>query len=227
MDTRGLHQHFKVEYDKANVITSYPSVLPEEIDVFLNKAYLMILNQKFTGNNYRKIAFEGDIKRISDLQKLVVTSTITTHTDVSHASNAIAFDLNELDNYLYYVTSTIKLDGVKNSIVILTSHAIEQNVKETDINKPWLPKPVAEIENDKLIVYYDPIKHMTIADDVAIAITYIKKPFTIDITSNPDAIIEVEDSVALEIVDLAVFLALENIESQRTETKGQTLIMQE
>lgn len=227
MDTKGLHQHFKVEYDKANVITSYPSMLPEEIDVFLNKAYLMIINQKFTGNNYRKIAFEGDIKRISDLQKLVVTSTITTHTDVSHASNAISFDLNELDNYLYYITSTVKLDNINNSIVNLTSHAIAQNVKETDINKPWLPKPVAEIEDNKLIIYYDPIKYETIAEDAPIAITYIKQPAKIDMLSNPDAAIEVEDSVALEIVDLAVFLALENIESQRVETKGTTLIMQE
>jgi hypothetical protein len=47
-----------------------------------------LVNTKFTGNNDRKIAFEGDIKRIADLQKLVTTTNISSVNVVSHISNA-------------------------------------------------------------------------------------------------------------------------------------------
>lgn len=227
MKTTDLHQHFDVEYDKANVISAYPSFLPEEKDIWLNKAYSMLLSQKFTGNNYRKIAFEGDIKRTSDLQRLIKTASISTHTDASYVKNAIMFDLTLLSGYLYYIGSTVKLDGTNASEVVLTSHTLAQKVKETDINKPWIPRPTAEIEDDNIILYYDTIKYPTISSDASINVTYLSNPSKIDSISLPNAEIEVGDNVALEIINLAVVLALENIESQRMETKGITISMQE
>lgn len=226
MATTDLHQHFKVEYDKANVISAYPSFLPEEIDIWLNKAYLMLLSQKMTGNNYRRVAFEGDVKRISDLQQLVTIGTITTHENASFVKNAIQFDLSTITDFLYYIVSTIKLNE-DISEVILTSHEVAQKVKETGINKPWIPRPVAEIDSNTITIYYDTIKHTTIPDDTTLSITYIKQPAKIDFVKAPTAEFELSDSVAYELVSLAVMLALENIESQRMESKGSTLIMQE
>ena len=42
---------FMIEYDKANVTSSYPSLTKHEIATILNKAYLALIAQKVTGNN--------------------------------------------------------------------------------------------------------------------------------------------------------------------------------
>lgn len=226
MNANDLHQHFKVAYDKENVITAYPSFEPEEIDVFLNNAYKMVINQKFTGNNTRKVAFEGDNKRIEDLQNLVITTTISDVSTDGIVPNAISFDLETVNNFLYYISSVVKLDGVNASEVILTTHNLAQKVKETTINKPWLPRPIAEIEKNNIIIYYDSIDNTDVSN-AQLILTYLKEPDKIDIINSPENEIEVNDSVAMEIVNLAVFLALENIESQRVDTNSATLIMQE
>lgn len=226
MVTTDLHQQFKVEYDKANVISSYPSVLAEEIDMWLNKAYLMLVSQKLTGNNFRHVAFEGDVKRISDLQPLVVSTSITTHTNAGFVKNAIQFDLSKITDFLYYVVATIKL-GNEPSEVLLSSHDMAQRVKETDINKPWIPRPVASIDGNIATIYYDRITYPTIEASTELYLTYIKQPAKIDVRNAPTAVFELDDKVASELIDLAVYLAAENIESQRQETKAATLSIQE
>lgn len=226
MTTTELHQHFKVEYDKANVISAYPSFLPEEIDVWLNKAYSMLISQKFTGNNYRKIAFEGDIKRIDDLQNLIKTTELTTYDKSNFVPNAIIFDLTSITDYLHYIVSTIKLDGVTVSAINLITHVNTQKVKETGINKPWLPIPVAALAKDELTVFYDTVLNSELKN-TKLTLTYLKVPNKIDITTSPTATIEIDDNAAFELVSLAVLLALENVESTRMDTKGQTIILQE
>jgi len=42
-----------IEYDKANVTSSYPSLTQKEIATVLDKAYLALIAQKLTGNNSR------------------------------------------------------------------------------------------------------------------------------------------------------------------------------
>lgn len=44
---------FVIEYDKANITSSYPSLTDYEIATVLDKAYLALIAQKFTGNNAR------------------------------------------------------------------------------------------------------------------------------------------------------------------------------
>lgn len=226
MTTKDLHQQFKVVYDKANVITSYPSFLPEEIDVWINKANIMMINQKFTGNNTRHIAFEGDTKRIADLQKLISNASITTHTNVSSVSNAINFELTTIPDLLFIISSTIKLDGDTTSEIILTGHEAAKKVMETGINKPWIPRPVATISDDTITIYYDRVSNINISRAI-LNVTYLKQPTLISYVTSPTAIYELDNNVAYEVIDLAVALALENIESQRLNTKLQTLTLNE
>ena len=44
---------FMIEYDKVPVTSSYPSLTKLEIASLLNKAYLALISQKYTGNNLR------------------------------------------------------------------------------------------------------------------------------------------------------------------------------
>jgi hypothetical protein len=63
-----------IEYDKANVTSSYPSLTEYEVATFLDKAYNALIAQKVTGNNVRRASFESDVKSIADLGPLVVNS---------------------------------------------------------------------------------------------------------------------------------------------------------
>jgi hypothetical protein len=62
-----------IEYDKANVTSSYPSLTPYEVATILDKAYLALIARKVTGNNPRRSQLESDIKAVSDLAPLITT----------------------------------------------------------------------------------------------------------------------------------------------------------
>lgn len=74
---------FLIEYDKANVTSSYPSLTDYEIATILDKAYLALIAEKVTGNNPRRQVFEGDVKAISDLQKLIKTQQVYANVPIS------------------------------------------------------------------------------------------------------------------------------------------------
>ena len=78
-----IKKKFLIEYDKANVTSSYPSLTDYEIATILDKAYLALIAEKVTGNNPRRQDFEGDVKAISDLQKLISTDEIYANVPIS------------------------------------------------------------------------------------------------------------------------------------------------
>ena len=102
MTHNDIYTKFIIEYDKANVTSSYPSLTQYEVATILNKAYFALIAQKFTGNNIRRSAFEVDYKSISDLQPLVVKSDRQFYLS-SHipAVNSVPFKIPE--DYLYFV----------------------------------------------------------------------------------------------------------------------------
>ena len=105
---------FLIEYDKANVTSSYPSLTDYEIAVILNKAYLALIAQKVTGNNARRAPFEADIKAISDLQELVFTTSIQKDSGTVKPINAVQYTLPQ--NFLYYVASVVTMHIGQNDI---------------------------------------------------------------------------------------------------------------
>ena len=71
MTHKDIYTKFMIEYDKANVTSSYPSLTKYEIATILDKAYLALIAQKLTGNNVRQVGFEGDLKVTEDLRPLI------------------------------------------------------------------------------------------------------------------------------------------------------------
>jgi hypothetical protein len=102
---KDIYTKFMIEYDKANVTSSYPSLTEYEVATFLDKAYNALIAQKVTGNNVRRAPLEADIKAISDLQPLIHTTDInlTQATDV--ASNVVKAALP--DKFLYCVAANV------------------------------------------------------------------------------------------------------------------------
>ena len=106
MTHKDIYTKFMIEYDKANVTSSYPSLTQYEVATLLDKAYLALIARKFTGNNPRQQAFETDIKNMSDLQPLVVNSSPSLGIEGRPAPNVMSFGLP--NDYLYYVQTALR-----------------------------------------------------------------------------------------------------------------------
>ena len=106
MTHKDIYTKFMIEYDKANVTSSYPSLTEYEVATLLDKAYLALIAQKVTGNNPRRVPFEADTKNIADIQPLVTHKDLlvskSTH---DPAANIAQFDLP--DDYLYTVQTML------------------------------------------------------------------------------------------------------------------------
>ena len=66
-----MHTAVKLGLDKTSSL-DIPAYEPEEIDLWLNVGQDRFIKQRLFGNNPKGVGFEGDSKRISDLQTLVV-----------------------------------------------------------------------------------------------------------------------------------------------------------
>lgn len=74
MTHKDIYTKFMIEYDKADITSSYPSLTKYETATILDKAYLALIAQKLTGNNSRQAGFESDNKAIEDVRPLLVST---------------------------------------------------------------------------------------------------------------------------------------------------------
>ena len=128
--------------------------------------------------------------------------------------------------HLYWVEAVKGRDEKKNRIfpITLVSHAVARNFFSTGVNMPWVKTPVAYIENKWLRIVFDAYTlayKKGLPDDTSI--TYIKKPlkFIDSVTNNINPDIEINDSMVEELINLAIILGGEIVESPRTATKSQ------
>ena len=220
-----------IEYDKNNITSSYPSLTKYEIATILDKAYLAIIAQKLTGNNQRRSTFEADTKAIEDLRPLVKTNASECISSGEHASNEYTFELPT--DLLYYIQSSVtiaeqingtdeKLHQIEN--VTLLDHTTANRFKSTSNNLPWMENPVGYIESDYIYVLIDPFKEL----QSEMQITYIYKPdkFVDSINSFDTINFQLSDSMAEELINLAIVFATENVESPRLQTKSSILSLE-
>lgn len=244
MTHKDIYTKFMIEYDKANVASSYPSLTEYEIATILDKAYNALIAQKFTGNNPRRSSFESDNKSISDLQPLIKTDVC-----IGSLDSANSFSANLPDEFLYYISSCIEHTISKESkpmdelaVRIINVKLVDHNTANkfliSPTNLPWVKTPVCYIEGNEITVIYDPMMQDLETD---VYVTFIKKPntfvkenltgkntyltFVEEKDENGKVIVpkgyefECNDTVAEELISLAVTFALENVESQRLNTK--------
>lgn len=170
-----------IEYDKANVTSSYPSLTKYEVATILDKAYLALIARKLTGNNTRRVPFEYDVKAIEDLRPLITSKVVNTSTAITTASNELAFKLP--DDLLYYLEGQASYTNDNsepadnkdhfNEIVNLVDHRTAQRFRATNTNMPWIKQPVSFLQGDDVYVLYDTYKHH---DPLSLLVTYLEKP---------------------------------------------------
>ncbi len=222
------HIAFKVEADKNAVnigMSGCPSFLPEEIDYWLYTAYLSKIATKFTGNNTIQTSFEGNTKRVADLEGLVRTDkgltllseTTNNRLTLNDFKSSIKYGSDTQDKRMYFIQGTLHFGG-KLANVKLISHENALRFLETYNNKPWIEEPVAILEDNKLIVFVD---RDLMTGPYTIDLTYLAYPRKInnqDITSTLD---EIPEYMQYEVVKLAADMALENVESPRVQSHPQ------
>lgn len=236
-----IRTKFQIEYDKeGNSFSSYPSLTDKEIDTVLDKAYLALIAQKVTGNNPRRSTLESDTKAVSDIQPLICTIQSGENDDDLKALGDNVF--NGIDNerswqlpsdFLYYVSAVADFENGKRT-VDLVSHENAKQFFATETNHPWIKNAIAYIESNVITILYDPYVWHTTDEDgneipdvnrdpvaVGLSLTYIHRPIKFDGTSG-DEVFQLNDSMAEELINLAIIMALENVESSRLTTKVQT-----
>lgn len=231
MKISDLHKAFKVLMDKNSEAVAFggcPAFLPEEIDLFLNQAYIEVICNKYTGNNTMQVGFEGAVKRIADLQKLIKTDSAQNLVYPYASSNVLTLsnffkDGEELKR-MFYVDCVLHYDN-EVSTCILIDHDKAGKFLQTYNNLPWIDTPVAVLEDNTLKIYIDPIRME--AEEYTTDITYVKYPELIQHTDYNRNITEVPDYILNEVVNRAVVIALENIESNRAQTKLQINSLEE
>lgn len=229
MTVTELHIAFKVEADKNAVnigMSGCPSFLPEEIDYWLYTAYLSKIATKFTGNNALKAPFETNAKRVADLEGLVKTDkgltllseTMSNRLTMNNFKSTITYGKDTQDKRMYFIEGVLHFGNNKIATVKLISHENANRFLETHNNKPWIEDPVATLEDNQVIVFVD---RDLMTGPYTLDLTYLAYPRRInnqDITSGID---EVPEYMQYEIVKLAADMALENVESPRSQTHPQ------
>ena len=218
MTYENIYQKFMIEYDKAGITSSYPSLTEYEAATILDKAYLALIAQKVTGNNPRHSTIESDIKAVSDLKGLITTG------GCANAANSDSVVQNRRKwslptGFLYFIGGTIRNTPMK-----LIPHESAEKFFCTPYNNPWIKIPVCYIEGGYLFTLEE--YKQTYTSDDAVNVTFIKEPLKFanvqSNSMNTSTTFECNDSMVEELISLAVTFALENVESSRLNTKLNT-----
>jgi hypothetical protein len=213
--TRGeMHILFKQKLDKTNSL-NYPSFEPEEIDLWLNEAIKMYVKTRYGGNNLYGTAVEETQKRTDDLRELVLESTLTSSGNGSKPnskyyplpsdywfslSEEVDIEYNDCDGN----TTTDRI-RVKN----IGSGAYSTMIKDP-FNKPNKTRVLRLMSSDNIEVLADSETTLN-----SLYLRYIKAPLEVSSTVDCD----LASHTHSEIVDKAVILAIETIESPRVQTQ--------
>lgn len=232
-----IYTKFMIEYDKANITSSYPSLTKYEVATILDKAYLALIAQKYTGNNPRKSAFESDMKATEDLQPLI--NKFTAIGSLS-GDNSYTFNTHTInDLVLYIIDGEIEIKGNITSHddidhqyenIVFVSHDIAKKFRATKTNLPWVEQPVGCIENNNVVIYVDPMDVQYNGAQSKAEFTYIKRPAKFAIGQGLSVTdydfgqtkFELSDSMVEELINLAIIMSTEIVESSRLATKANT-----
>lgn len=233
-----IYTKFMIEYDKANITSSYPSLTRYEVATILDKAYLALIAQKLTGNNPRKAALEQDIKAIEDLRPLFKQYGPIDGEHSVNVSNEYVYNIQDEDS-LYYINSFVKINNSNTSVdgfdhtrqyVQLVSHEEAKPYMASSTNMPWVKNPVGYLEGDYLHVLVDSYDYINNQGDLQLTVTCISKPKKFAVgngTSKSDydfglTKFELSDTMAEELINLAIMMSTEIVESSRLTTKLNT-----
>ena len=234
MTYNDIYKKFLIEYDKADVSSSYPSLTNEEIAAILDKAMHALIAQKVTGNNPRKVALDMDSKAMSDIAPLIKyfdTNYLASGDSDSlvTANNELLFKFGDNGTPRYLLDGIIKYNDSDKEVVNLTTSLISDKFKETIYNKPWIKQPIMYIQSsnlndgDEVIHVLVDSRHIDKENlNPQLYIRGVYMPSEFKANQNSDEIFLLSDTVCEELINLAVIFACRNVQDPRLTTVVQT-----
>ncbi len=212
-----MHTEFKVRYDKLDALL-LPNILPTEIDLLLNQAQDRFVKQRYGTTNTKKESFEETQKRTDDLKGItrnIVAAPLAYATD-NIDTNARFFTLPT--DYWFIIQERVEITytGCDNASVteLVEVRPIEHNEFSKVIKDPF-KKP----NNSKVLRLMENSRVELIANSTTTInnyrLRYIKEPVRMSLSSSVNC--ELSPHTHTEIVDIAVAIALEYVESKRTQ----------
>lgn len=229
MTVSEMHMAIRIVLDKTSGFT-YASLLPEELDFWLNEAQQRFIKQRLSGNNYLREKYDQSQKRIDDLKTLVRQSgnlTLTSSNLGSNVKEAILPTSDSTSPYMFYLNSSLK-DSLNNELQtgdIIPVTLLNTYVKDS-INNPFILKPLVFIYNAYSSFYTTNVDKIAFihGDEFTpytASVLYVKKPMKL-VSGTPSTYetntCELPEHTHSEIVNIAVSLLVENLESPRVQT---------
>jgi len=210
---------FKFRLDKADSL-NYPNFDNTEIDLLLNQSQERFVKQRYGTTNAKGESFEETQKRTEDLKALVSNAIIVpTATAADNIDVNAQFVTLPADHWFIVeercTCSYLDCNAVSQSVripVYAYQHGDINNVIGNSFLKASKKRVLRLMENGRVELIHDPLVTIT-----NYRLRYVRKPLAIS-SIVPLVNCELSDHTHDEIVSEAVLLALEDIESRRTQT---------
>ena len=228
-----MHTAFKLGLDKTESL-QYPSFLAEEIDFWLNQAIRKFVKTRYSGINSKREGFEQSQKRIDDLRTLTREVTIActgtgaikpngyvlTNGFSNAAFTSIPYWLSLGEEVTISYTSTTTRNGgtvtKRVGVVDITSDSYRSKVDD-----PLSDHVLHYDEARPLRLFYNNTIEFITDGNYSVTeayIRYIKQPVTVVYNTTS---CDLAEHTHEEIVNMAVQLALENVEQPRLQSYTQ------
>lgn len=232
------HRQFRFIIDKADGV-NYPNFRPEEIDLLLNIAQDRYVKQRYGLNNPKRLGIEQDQKRTEDLRNLIKQTVIQTFTNANYENisiNTIRIALDSDHWFTIQEDAIINYPGCNTTITVplynpdnpfggrapvqMTGVSVDViPITHLEYNKV-IKDPFKAPDNTKILrLMYKGYSELILPSGASMVFyksRYIKKPTRVSLTGNTT--FDLADHTHSEIVDMAVQIALENIEAKRSVT---------
>lgn len=214
-----MHTLFKLKLDKTNSL-SYPDFEREEIDLWLNQAQEMFVKTRYGGNNMYGTSAEETQKRADDLRELISQSVITSYAANTGMTNQYVstYSFTLPSDYLFSLSELLKLTytcegetATEDAVVKAITMGSWSTMIKDPFNKPNKNRVLRVMNNGVADIIVDKDSTPT-----SLFIRYYKTPTEMSYEDGADC--ELSNHTHSEIVDMAVFMAIENIESPRVQT---------
>jgi hypothetical protein len=225
MTTQQLILAFKFGMDKFDS-KGLPNFEDDEILLLLNQAQLNFVKQRYGTTNTKKFGFEEIQKRTEDLKNLVRNAIITPLANNSENIGPNAQFVELPNDYFVEVQERCKISYPSCTGDIVTDEcfvkAIQHNDYNTNINNPYGQPNTGKIlrlmENGRIELI-----HSSETTINSYHLRYIKIPseITLDNTS------ELSEHCHQELVNDAIKIGLEGVESRRIQTFIPTILNQQ
>lgn len=147
MTVKEMHYDLSLRLDKLDSL-HYDNLLAPEKDVYLNRAQITLIKQRYGINNTYLTGFEESQKRIEDLKVLLVKSCNNSACEsplvptlIDSIKGIHRYDLNELTKgkYLIYISSYVKISDAKCTIDVVPKFTQHDDIYTSLVDDNYMP----------------------------------------------------------------------------------------